>query len=140
VHNLLTALATSLLQLQNHKSLRIAPLNTLPKVYKSITHPISGRPIVSSNSTATYHAPVYFDRELELILKLLHTFRTSSRTLIHDMATFQAPIGSCIVYADVTALFPSISIDVGILTVRSILTDLNVFPPRFPYGPPPQGP
>jgi hypothetical protein len=50
------------------------------------------------------------------------------------------PLGSCIVYADVTALFPSIPIDVGILTVRSILTALNVFPPRFPYGPPPQGP
>ena len=128
-HRKPTALATSLLQLQHHTSLRIAPFYTLPKVHKSITPPIPGRPIVSSNSTATYHASVYLDRELQPILKLLSTVCTSSRTLILDMDTFHAPLGSCILCADVTALYPNIPIDIGISTVRSVLTTLNVFPP-----------
>jgi hypothetical protein len=128
-HRKLTTLATSLLQLQNHKSLRIAPFYILPKVHKSITPPIPGRPIVSSNSTATYHASVYLDRELQPVLKLLPTVCTSSRTLIHDMATFQAPLGSCILCADITSLYPNIPIDIGLSTVRSVLTSLNVFSP-----------
>ena len=82
VRSVLTPIAKSLLQLQNHSSLRIAPIYTLPKIHKSITPPIPGRPIVSSNSTLTYHASVYLDRELQPILKKLKTVCTSGRSTI----------------------------------------------------------
>ena len=50
VRTVRTPLASSLLQLQNHSSLRIAPFYILPEIHKSITPPIPGRPIVSSMS------------------------------------------------------------------------------------------
>lgn len=125
--NVLTPLATSLLQLQYHTSLRIAPFYTLPKIHKSITPPIPGRPIVSSNSTLTYHASVYLDKELQPILKRLRTVCTSSRRVILDMESFKAPPGSTILCADVTSLYPNIPIDIGISTVKSVLQSLNCF-------------
>lgn len=123
----LTPLAKSLLQLQNDPSLRIAPFYTLPKIHKSITPPIPGRPIVSSNSTLTYHASVYLDKELQPILKRLRTVCTSARTIIMDMETFKAPLGSTILCADVTSLYPNIPIDIGITTVRGVLQDLRCY-------------
>ena len=123
----LTPIAKSLLQLQNQSSLRIAPFYTLPKIHKSITPPIPGRPIVSSNSTLTYHASVYLDRELQPILKKLRTVCTSSRSIILQMESFKAPLGSTILCADVTSLYPNIPIDIGITTVRKVLQDLKCF-------------
>ena len=122
-----TPLANSLLQLQNQPSLRIAPFYTLPKIHKSITPPIPGRPIVSSNSTLTYHASVYLDRELQPILKKLKTVCTSGRSIILQMESFKAPPGSTILCADVTSLYPNIPIDIGIATVRRVLQDLKCF-------------
>ena len=122
-----TPLAASLLQLQHHSSLRIAPFYTLPKIHKSITPPIPGRPIVSSNSTLTYHASVYLDKELQPILKELRTVCTSARTVILDMEHFHAPLGSTILCADVTSLYPNIPIDIGITTVRTVLQNLRCF-------------
>ena len=122
-----TPLAKSLLQLQNQSSLRIAPFYTLPKIHKSITPPIPGRPIVSSNSTLTYHASVYLDRELQPVLKNLKTVCTSGRSIILQMESFKAPPGSTILCADVTSLYPNIPIDIGIATVRRVLHDLNCF-------------
>lgn len=124
----LTPLTKSLLQLQHEPSLRIAPFYTLPKIHKSITPPIPGRPIVSSNSTLTYHASVYLDKELQPILKRLRTVCTSARTIILDMETFKAPLGSSILCADVTSLYPNIPIDIGIITVRNVIQNLRFFP------------
>lgn len=123
----LTPLATSLFQLQNHSSLRIAPFYTLPKIHKSITPPILGRPIVSSNSTLTYHASVYLDKELQPILKQLRTVCTSARAVILDMEKFKAPLGSTILCADVTSLYPNIPINIGIITVKRVLQNLQCF-------------
>ena len=124
----LTNLAKSLFQLQDHSSLRIAPFYTLPKIHKSITPPIPGRPIVSSISTLTYHASVYLDKELQPVLKQLRTVCTSARSIILDMETFRTPLGSTILCADVTSLYPNIPIDIGILTVRKVLLNLGFFP------------
>lgn len=125
----LTKLATSLLQLQNHKSLRIAPFYTLPKVHKTTQLPIPGRPIISSNSTPTYHASVYLDRELQPVLKLLNTVCTSSRTLMSKLHNFAVPTNGVFLCADITALYPNIPIDIGISTVRKVLSDLKFFNP-----------
>ena len=127
VRTVLTPIAKSLLQLRNHSSLRIAPFSTLPKIHKSITPPIPGRPIVSSNSTLTYHASVYLDKELQPTLRKLKTVCTSGRSIILHMESFKAPLGSTILCADVTSLYPNIPIDVGITTVRKVLKDLNCF-------------
>jgi hypothetical protein len=125
----LTKLAASLLQLQNNKSLRIAPFYTLPKVHKTTQLPIPGRPIISSNSTPTYHTSVYLDKELQPVLKLLNTVCTSSRTLMSQLHNFTVPTNSVFLCADITALYPNIPIDIGISTVKEVLTDLNFFTP-----------
>ena len=110
---------------QNHSSLRVAPFYTLPKVHESITPPIPGRPIASSNSTLTYHASVYLDKELQPVLKRLRTVCASGRSIILHMESFKAPPGSVILCADVTSLYPNIPIDIGIATVRKFLQDLQ---------------
>lgn len=46
------------------------------------------------------------------------------------MNAFQAPLGSSILCADVTALYPNIPIDIGILIVRTELIELACFPPH----------
>ena len=66
----LTQLSASLLQLQNHETLRIALFYSIPKILKTLLQPIPGRPIVSSNSTATYHTSNYLDKELPCILNI----------------------------------------------------------------------
>jgi hypothetical protein len=101
----LTKLAASLLQLQKHKSLRIAPFYTLPRVHKTTQLPIPGRPIISSNSTP---ASVYLDKELQPVLKLLNTVCTSSRTLMSQLHNFTVPRNIVFLCADITALYPNI--------------------------------
>ena len=129
-----STLATSLLQL--HKSdppSRLAVFYAIPKVHKTLTPPIPGRPIVSSNGTPTFHASVYLDKELQPILKLLSTVCTSSRHLIKDMHNKTFPPNSVILCADVTALYPNIPITLGIATVQKVIKDLNFFTPEKLY-------
>ena len=123
----LSKLAQSLLQLQGHDTLRIAPFYVLPKIHKSMIAPIPGRPIVSSNSTLTYHASVYLDKELQPVLKKLNTVCTSSRSLISDLQNRTFPPNCVILCADITALYPNIPIDFGIETVTNVLRSLNIF-------------
>jgi hypothetical protein len=123
----LTDLAKSLLQLQNHKSLRIAPFYCLPKIHKSIVHPIPGRPIVSSNSTVTYHVSVYLDNQLNPIVKYLETVCRSANQIILDMRDFTAPHNSVIFCADVTSLYPNIPINEGILMVKKLLEEIHPY-------------
>ena len=124
---LLSKLALSLLQLQNHSSLRIAPFYVLPKIHKTLIAPIPGRPIVSSNSTLTYHASVYLDKELQPVLKLLNTVCTSSRSIIFDLQDRIFPPNCVILCADITALYPNIPIILGIETVSKVLKKLKIF-------------
>jgi hypothetical protein len=125
----LSPLSKSLLQLQNSRKLRIAPFYTLPKVHKTTTLPIPGRPIISSSSTPTYHTSIYLDKELQPVLKLLKTVCTSSRTLVAKIHTFTTPINSVFMCADITALYPNIPIEKGISTVTQVLSDLQFFTP-----------
>lgn len=128
-HNTMTTtkLAASLLQLQNHDTLRIAPFYCLPKIHKRIIPPIPGRPIVSSINTLTYHASVYLDLQLQPILKQLGTVCTSALTLITDFKDFHTDINSVILCADVTSLYPNIPILLGVQTVAIVLKSLNCF-------------
>ena len=96
-------------------------------MHKTIIPPIPGRPIVSSNGTITYHTSVYLDKELQPVLKLLHTVCTSARHILRDMNNSTYPINSVILCADVTALFPNIPIQLGLATVRNIHTELKCF-------------
>ena len=122
-----TKLATSLLQLQNHSTLRVAPFYCLPKIHKSIIAPIPGRPIVSSISTLTYHASVYLDMQLQPILKRLQTVCTSTNSIITDLHDYTTSINSTLLCADVTSLYPNIPILLGVQTVSKVLKDLNCF-------------
>ena len=124
----LTKLSTSLLQLQNHDSLRIAPFYTIPKIHKTLIQPVPGRPIVSSNSTATYHTSVYLDRELQCILKHLNTVCTSSRQVINTLHNRSFNADSIIMCADITSLYPNIPIDLGITVVKEVLQKVNIIP------------
>ena len=123
----LTKLASSLTQLHNHKSLRIAPFYCLPKIHKSTISPIPGRPIASSIGTLTYHTSVYLDTQLQPILKHLHTVCTSSNNLILAMTNFKTNINSVILCADVTSLYPNIPINKGINTVYNVIKKLKLF-------------
>lgn len=121
-------LAKSLLQYHNTDTpSRISVFYCLPKVHKTIIPPIPGRPIVSSSGSITYHTSKYLDKELQPVLKLLHTVCTSSRHILRDMNNKTFPENSVIMCADVTALYPNIPIELGLKTVRSVLTDLNIF-------------
>lgn len=121
-------LAKSLLQYHNTDTpSRLSVFYTLPKVHKTLTPPIPGRPIVSSNGTITYHTSVYLDKELQPVLKLLPTVCTSSRHILRDMNNKTFPANSVILCADVTALYPNIPIQLGLQIVRSVLTELKVF-------------
>ena len=120
----LTKLATSLLQLLGHPTLRIPSFYILPKIHKN---PMQSRPIVSSTSSMTYHASVYLDRLLQPVLKLLPTVCTSSLQLISDMELINCRSGSVILCADVTALYPNIPIDFGLSTVKTVLMSLKCF-------------
>lgn len=122
-----TKLASSLLQLQNSPSLRIPPFYCIPKIHKTLTPPIPGRPIVSSISSMTYHTSVYLDMQFQPILPMLKTVCTSTNTIINDMHNAKFPLNSVILCADVTALYPNIPIDLGITTVRNVLTTTKRF-------------
>lgn len=123
-----STLATSLLQYHNTDTpSRLSVFYTLPKVHKTIIPPIPGRPIVSSNGTITYHTSVYLDKELQPVLKLLPTVCTSARHILRDMNNTTYPINSVILCADVTALYPNIPIQLGLATVRNVLSDLKYF-------------
>ena len=123
----LSKLTLSLTQLQRHTSLRIAPFYVLPKIHKTLIAPIPGRPIVSSNSTLTYHASVYLDKELQPVLKLLNTVCTSSRSIVFDLQKRLFSPNSVILCADITALYPNIPIILGIDTVAQVLRKLKIF-------------
>jgi hypothetical protein len=73
---------------------------------------------------------VYLDKELQPVLKLLNTVCTSSRTLMSQLHNFTAPRNSVFLCADITALYPNIPSDIGISTVKKVLSDLNFFQPR----------
>ena len=121
-------LAKSLLQYHHTDTpSRLSVFYTLPKVHKTLTPPIPGRPIVSSNGTITYHTSVYLDKELQPVLKLLPTVCTSARHILRDMNDRTYPINSVILCADVTALYPNIPIQLGLATVRSVLSALKCF-------------
>lgn len=123
--NDLTPLAASLLQLEKSPSLRVPVFYCVPKIHKTLINP-PGRPIVSSCSTTTYYASVYLDKELQPILRHLHTICTSSRQLLRELAGFYPVRNSVILCADVTALYPNIPIDLGITTVRKVIADLEI--------------
>ena len=124
----LSTLAKSLLQYHNTDTpSRLSVFYALPKVHKTLIPPIPGRPIVSSNGTITYHTSVYLDKELQPVLKLLPTVCTSARHILRDMNDKTYPINSVILCADVTALYPNIPIQLGLATVRSVLSALDYF-------------
>lgn len=123
----LTDLSKSLLQLQNHDTLRIPPFYCLPKIHKSLIHPIPGRPIVSSNSSLTYHVSVYLDKQLNPIIRRLNTVCTSANQIILHMNNFTASPNSVILCADVTALYPNIPMHEGLQMIEKILTDINYY-------------
>ena len=119
-------LAKSLLQYHDTDTpSRLSVFYTLPKVHKTLIPPIPGRPIVSSNGTIRYHTSVYLDKELQPVLKLLPTVCTSARHILRDMNDRTYPINSVILCADVTALYPNIPIQLGLATVRSVLSALS---------------
>jgi hypothetical protein len=94
-------LAKSLLQYHNSiPPPRIATFYTIPKIHKTLIPPISGRLIVSSNGTITFHTSVYLDIELQPVLKLLKTICTSSRHIIQHMTRTKFPVHSIILGAD----------------------------------------
>jgi hypothetical protein len=116
-------LAQSLSQLRNTPMLRPCKFYCLPKVHKK---KVAGRPIASSINTMTYHASKYLHNIFWPVVKRLATVCTSALELILDIENLVIPDGCVILTADVKSLYPSIPIEFGVSTVRSVLSSLNV--------------
>jgi Reverse transcriptase (RNA-dependent DNA polymerase) len=125
----------SLAQLQNSRTLRIAPFYCLPKIHKMKGQYVPGRPIASAPSTSTYHTSRFLHNILHPIVKTLPTICLSSYTVIQDLKTrgYQFGSTSVIVTADVTSLYPNIPTIEGIKSVEQLLNEINfnTFPISF---------
>ncbi len=117
-----TKLATSLMQLASSSDLR--PTGSFYILMKMHKPTISGRPIVNCINTMTYHASQYLDKIFQPIIKLLPTVTTSSldsMLLLEALPPIHDPSNAVIFCADVKNLYPSIPLEHGIKSVRSIL-------------------
>lgn len=128
--NILSKLASSLLQLQHSKLLRYSPFYCLPKLHKRKEPPYDGRPIVSSLNSATYATSRYIDNLLKPLLSKLPTVCTSSSSVILDMHEMNnnhilLTPDAVIATADVTSLYPSIPIPAGLNAVRNTCLEFN---------------
>ena len=123
-------LAKSLLQLEKSDKVALARFYCLIKMHKK-NQPISGRPIVSSINTPTYHASVYLHNVFFPILKLITHICHSSASVLRDLSSLQLdPTKSYkIGCADVKSLYPSIPTDYGLHAMK-IMVDRykNLYP------------
>lgn len=118
-----TKLSSYLLQLENHKELRLGNFYLLMKVHKN---PILGRPIVSSINTITYYASKYVDSQLQPILHKLESFVESSEHLLYQMEQHnQFPSENYILCADIDSLYPNIPLNTGLQYFRKSIIYYN---------------
>lgn len=131
--NKLSKLATSLLQLENSDSLRIAPFYCTIKVHKKPPYP--GRPIVSTPATVAYFSSVYLDKILQPLLHKIPSVCLSSSSVIRDNILHPHPLSDTTVLltADVAALYPSIPIEAGIAATRRTCEEFNFMLPKLDF-------
>jgi hypothetical protein len=132
-HPPLSKLAESLLQLQYHKSLRIAPFYCTIKVHKPPPYP--GRPIVSTPSTPTYYTSVFLDKIFQKLLHKIPSICLSSRSVIKDILINPPVLSqtSVLLTADVTSLYPSIPTEAGIAATRRTCEEFEFMLPHLKF-------
>jgi hypothetical protein len=95
--------------------LRMGHFYMLMKVHKE---KVTGRPIVSSYDTCTYHVSRYIDAVLQPILKRSFSYVQSSEHLIHILNKTSIPTSErdkCVLLcADIESLYPNIPLDKGL--------------------------
>lgn len=122
-------LANSLLQLKDSPLLRVPPFYVLPKIHKTLIHPIPGRPIVSSINSVTYYTSLYLHSQLLPIVNLIPTICTSTLQLISDLSSLVIPSQSHILCADVVSLYPNIPTDLGLKAIKGVLSRFHLYTP-----------
>lgn len=114
-----TKLATFLLQLESTDELQLASFYMLMKVHKT---PITGRPIVSSINSLTYHTSRYIDNQLQPMLKYIRSYIQSSQQLVAHLEQSTAFPNDCIILcADIDSLYPNIPIKEGLIFFKKSL-------------------
>jgi hypothetical protein len=115
----LTKLATFLMQLESTDELQLASFYMLMKVHKT---PITGRPIVSSINSLTYHTSRYIDNQLQPMLKYISSYIQSSQQLVAHLEQSTAfPHDCTILCADIDSLYPNIPITEGLIFFKRSL-------------------
>jgi hypothetical protein len=101
------------------------PLSTfymLPKVHKP---KIATRPIVASIGSLTYNASKYVDFVLQKVIRFFPSILLNSLELNRHIALTAFPKDIILFSSDVSALYPSIDIEDGIIALRRAITVYN---------------
>ncbi len=124
----MTKVAKYILQMNNEKAadnIQLARFYLIYKVHKPV---VVGRPICSNIDTVTYFASKYVDKKLQPAMKLAKSYVDSSESVVLLLDTYQVNPwyhdNFVIVCADVTNLYPSIPIKIGISFMRDRLIHL----------------
>jgi len=103
-----------------NEKLRLGHFYLLMKVHKE---KVTGRPIVSSYDTCTYHVSRYIDSILQPLLKRAFSYVQSSEHLIHLLERTEVPVDcrdkSVMLCADIESLYPNIPLDEGLKLFKS---------------------
>jgi hypothetical protein len=107
--------------------LRLGHFYMLMKVHKE---KVTGRPIVSSFDTCSYHVSRYIDAVLQPLLKRSFSYVQSSEHLIHLLEKSPVRVAdrdeSVMLCADIESLYPNIPLDIGMeFFKRSIIFNNN---------------
>ena len=134
-HNLLkitstdysTSLSNSLLQHQHDSKLRISPFYVLPKVHKISSGPLTGRPIISAPGSITYYTSKFLANLLQPVVNKISHICYSSRQVVNSIESKKIAVfnDDWILTADVSSLYPSIPIQLGIKYVMQTLREFN---------------
>jgi hypothetical protein len=124
-----TNLAKYILQMNNAKFYSLLRLARFYIIYKVHKFPVAARPICSNLDTVTYYASKFIDKTLQPFIKLATSFVKSAQSMVLLLDKFRVHDSykdtMVIVCADVTSLYPSIPIILGVEFMHKRLTHLN---------------
>jgi hypothetical protein len=124
-----TKLAQYILQMNNTKCKHLLKLAGFYIIYKVHKTPVVGRPICSNINTVTYYASKFIDKRLQPFMKLATSYVKSAQSIVMQLERFQVhnsyKHSMVIVCADVTSLYPSIPIKLGVKFMHDRLTYIN---------------
>ncbi len=124
-----TNLAKYILQMNNAKFFSLLKLARFYIIYKVHKFPVAARPICSNLATVTYYASKFIDKSLQPVIKLATSFVKSAQSMVLLLDKFRVHNSfkdtMVIVCADVTSLYPSIPIILGVEFMHKRLTHLN---------------